>query len=75
MTGLGGVCLDATTASAVAVQTCNGGSGQTWQTGPDGSLRNSGQCLTPAGSATANGTRLTRVACASTPAQRWTFTA
>ncbi|MFC6982424.1 RICIN domain-containing protein [Streptomyces cirratus] len=74
ITGLGGVCLDATNAAAVTVQPCAAVTGQTWQPGDDGSLRNSGQCLTPEGSATANGTRLTRTACAGTPAQRWTFT-
>ncbi|MEV6689035.1 TIM-barrel domain-containing protein [Streptomyces sp. NPDC051130] len=74
ITGLGGVCLDATNATAVTVQPCAATAGQTWQPGPDGSLRSAGQCLTPEGSATADGTRLTRTACAGTPAQRWTFT-
>ncbi|WP_329200570.1 MULTISPECIES: TIM-barrel domain-containing protein [unclassified Streptomyces] len=74
ITGLGGVCLDATNAAAVTVQPCGAATGQIWQPGPDGSLRSAGQCLTPEGSATADGTRLTRTACAGTPAQRWTFT-
>lgn len=58
----------------MTIQTCNGSAGQSWQAGPQSTLRNAGQCLTPAGSATANGTLLTRTACANTPAQRWTFT-
>ncbi|MFD7561207.1 discoidin domain-containing protein, partial [Streptomyces sp. NPDC059835] len=74
LTGLSGVCLDAANASRVSVQTCDGSAGQTWQAGPQSTLRNAGQCLAPAGSATANGTILTRTACDNTPAQRWTFT-
>ncbi|MEU6890384.1 TIM-barrel domain-containing protein [Streptomyces sp. NPDC046557] len=74
LTGLGGVCLDATNAAAVTVQPCGAATGQTWQPGPDGSLRNAGRCLTPEGSASADGTRLTLAACANTSAQRWTFT-
>ncbi|MFC9292790.1 TIM-barrel domain-containing protein [Streptomyces sp. NPDC057011] len=74
LTGLSGVCLDAANPSRVSVQPCNGSAGQTWQAGPQSTLRNAGQCLTPAGSATANGTLLTRAACDNTPAQRWTFT-
>ncbi|GLV82376.1 hypothetical protein Slala03_20650 [Streptomyces lavendulae subsp. lavendulae] len=74
LTGLAGVCLDGTDPAAVTVQTCAGTPGQSWRTGPDGSLRTGGQCLTPAGSGTADGTLLTRAACAGTPAQRWTLT-
>lgn len=74
LTGLGGVCLDAANASRVSIRTCDGSAGQSWQAGPQSSLRNVGQCLTPAGAATANGTVLTRAACDNTPAQRWTFT-
>ncbi|MFD9675408.1 TIM-barrel domain-containing protein, partial [Streptomyces sp. NPDC059981] len=76
VTGLAGVCLDGGDPDAVTVQACSAGPGpgQTWQAGPDGSLRTAGQCLTPAGSGTANGTELTRTACAGTPAQRWTPT-
>ncbi|MET8749856.1 TIM-barrel domain-containing protein [Streptomyces sp. NPDC004667] len=74
LTGLAGVCLDGTDPAAVTVQSCAGTPGQSWQPGPDGSLRTGGQCLTPAGSGTADGTALTRAACAGTPAQRWTFT-
>ncbi|WP_371680292.1 TIM-barrel domain-containing protein [Streptomyces sp. NBC_01276] len=74
LTGLAGVCLDGTDPAAVTVQTCAGTPGQSWQPGPDGSLRTGGQCLTPAGSGTADGTALTRAACAGTPAQRWTLT-
>ncbi|MFJ9340493.1 TIM-barrel domain-containing protein [Streptomyces sp. NPDC101733] len=74
LTGLAGVCLDGSNPAKVTVQACTGGSGQLWQTGPDGSLRTAGQCLTPAGSGTANGTRLTRATCAGTSAQRWTLT-
>ncbi|MFF4851480.1 TIM-barrel domain-containing protein [Streptomyces sp. NPDC001194] len=74
VTGLGGVCLDGTSASSVTVQTCGAAAGQSWQPGPDGSLRTLGQCLAPAGAGTANGTRLTRAACDGSPAQRWTFT-
>ncbi|MFD8985325.1 TIM-barrel domain-containing protein [Streptomyces sp. NPDC059564] len=74
LTGLAGVCLDGTDPAAVTVQACSGSPGQTWQPGPDGSLRTAGQCLTPAGSGTANGTPLTRTACVGTPVQRWTLT-
>ncbi|MET9319276.1 TIM-barrel domain-containing protein [Streptomyces sp. NPDC003038] len=74
LTGLGGVCLDGTKSSRVTIQTCDGSAGQTWQAGPQSTLRTAGQCLAPAGSATANGTRLTRSACDGRPAQRWTFT-
>ncbi|MFF7611704.1 TIM-barrel domain-containing protein [Streptomyces lavendulae] len=74
LTGLAGVCLDGTDPAAVTVQTCAGTPGQSWRTGPDGSLRTGGQCLTPAGSGTADGTLLTRAACTGTPAQRWTLT-
>jgi alpha-glucosidase (family GH31 glycosyl hydrolase) len=74
LTGLTGVCLDAANPAKVTVQTCDGSPGQLWQAGPQSSLRNAGQCLTPAGSGTANGTGLTRAACADTAAQRWTFT-
>lgn len=74
LTGLAGVCLDGTDPAAVTVQACSGSPGQTWQPGPDGSLRTAGQCLTPAGSGTADGTPLTRTACAGTPVQRWTLT-
>ncbi|MET9885434.1 TIM-barrel domain-containing protein [Streptomyces sp. NPDC006430] len=74
VTGLGGVCLDATNASRVTVQTCNGAAGQTWQPGPDGTLRTLGQCLAPVGAGTANGTGLTSAACDDSAAQRWAFT-
>ncbi|MFE2148300.1 discoidin domain-containing protein, partial [Streptomyces sp. NPDC059456] len=74
VTGLGGVCLDGTSASRVTVQACGAAAGQSWQPGPDGSLRTLGQCLTPVGAGTADGTRLTRAACDGGPAQRWTFT-
>ncbi|MFD3681492.1 TIM-barrel domain-containing protein, partial [Streptomyces sp. NPDC058613] len=74
LTGLGGVCLDAATPSRTTVRTCDGSAGQTWQAGSQGTLRNAGQCLAPAGSATGNGTTLGRAACDGTPAQRWTFT-
>ncbi|MFD3806486.1 ricin-type beta-trefoil lectin domain protein [Streptomyces sp. NPDC058619] len=60
--------------SRTTVRTCDGSAGQTWQAGPQGTLRNAGQCLAPAGSATGNGTTLGRAACDGTPAQRWTFT-
>ncbi|RSS51732.1 DUF5110 domain-containing protein [Streptomyces sp. WAC07061] len=74
LTGLGGVCLDAADPAKVTVRACAPGPAQTWQPGPDGSLRGAGQCLTPAGSGTANGTGLTRAACTGAAAQRWTFT-
>ncbi|MDK9495257.1 discoidin domain-containing protein [Streptomyces katrae] len=74
LTGLGGVCLDAADPAKVTVRACAAGPAQTWQPGPDGSLRSAGQCLTPAGSGTANGTGLTRAACTGAAAQRWTFT-
>ncbi|MEV7830987.1 TIM-barrel domain-containing protein [Streptomyces subrutilus] len=74
LTGLGGVCLDGATSPRVTIRTCDGSAGQRWQAAAQSTLRNAGQCLTPAGSATANGTALTRTPCADTPAQRWTFT-
>ncbi|MET9610223.1 TIM-barrel domain-containing protein [Streptomyces sp. NPDC006512] len=74
LTGLAGVCLDGTDPAKVTVQTCGAGPGQKWQTAPDGSLRTVGQCLAPAGSGTADGTRLTRAACTGAAAQRWTLT-
>ncbi|QEU82675.1 hypothetical protein CP968_02820 [Streptomyces subrutilus] len=74
LTGLGGVCLDGATSPRVTIRTCDGSAGQRWQAGAQSTLRNAGQCLAPAGSATANGTPLTRTPCADTPAQRWTFT-
>ncbi|MEV6955861.1 TIM-barrel domain-containing protein [Streptomyces sp. NPDC051183] len=74
LTGLGGVCLDGTSPSRVTVQTCNGSSGQTWQSGPQSSLRTGGQCLAPVGGGTANGTKLTRATCDNSTAQRWTLT-
>ncbi|MCY0921420.1 discoidin domain-containing protein [Streptomyces sp. H27-G5] len=74
LTGLGGVCLDATNADRVTVRACDGAAAQTWRPGPDGSLRTAGQCLAPAGAATADGTPLTRAACTGAPAQRWTLT-
>ncbi|MEU7556141.1 TIM-barrel domain-containing protein [Streptomyces sp. NPDC044571] len=74
VTGLGGVCLDGTSVSRITVQTCGSAIGQIWRQGPDGSLRTLGQCLAPVGPGTANGTKLTRAACDSSPAQRWTFT-
>ncbi|MFJ8207793.1 TIM-barrel domain-containing protein [Streptomyces sp. NPDC096033] len=74
LTGLNDVCLDATDPARITVQPCAGTPAQTWQPGPDGSLRTSGQCLTPAGGGTANGTDLTRAPCKGTPSQRWAFT-
>lgn len=74
LTGLTGVCLDGANAARVTIRACDGSPGQTWQAGPQSTLRTVGQCLTPAGSGTANGTTLTRAACDNTPAQRWTFT-
>ncbi|MFH7597189.1 TIM-barrel domain-containing protein [Streptomyces racemochromogenes] len=69
LTGLDGVCLDAGDPARVTVQPCAGTPAQTWRTGPDGSLRTAGQCLTPSGDGP-----LTRTPCAATPTQRWTFT-
>lgn len=74
LTGLSGVCLDGAKAARVTVQTCDGSAGQTWQAGAQSTLRTGGQCLAPVGSATANGTALTRAACNDSAAQRWTFT-
>ncbi|MFJ6793403.1 discoidin domain-containing protein [Streptomyces sp. NPDC091268] len=74
LTGLGGVCLDAASASRVTVQTCNGSSGQIWRAGPESSLRTGGQCLAPLGGGAGAGTRLTRSGCDGSAAQRWTFT-
>ncbi|WP_327280124.1 MULTISPECIES: TIM-barrel domain-containing protein [unclassified Streptomyces] len=74
VTGLGGVCLDGTSASRITVQTCGAAAGQIWRPGPDGSLRTLGQCLAPVGAGTVNGTGLTRAACDGSAAQRWTFT-
>ncbi|MFF5703518.1 TIM-barrel domain-containing protein [Streptomyces sp. NPDC012794] len=74
LTGLNGVCLDAADPARITVRTCAAGPAQTWQPGPDGSLRSAGQCLTPAGSGTADGTGLTRAPCTGSAAQRWTFT-
>ncbi|MEV8532455.1 TIM-barrel domain-containing protein [Streptomyces sp. NPDC051211] len=74
LTGLSGVCLDGAAASRVTIQPCNGSSGQSWQQGPQGSLRNAGLCLAPAGSGTADGTRLTRESCTQTADRQWTFT-
>ncbi|MFD3869370.1 RICIN domain-containing protein [Streptomyces sp. NPDC058623] len=74
LTGLAGVCLDGADPVKVTVRGCDGSPGQNWRTAPDGSLRTADQCLTPAGSGTANGTRLTRTTCTGTPSQRWTPT-
>ncbi|WP_328967193.1 TIM-barrel domain-containing protein [Streptomyces sp. NBC_00239] len=74
LTGLAGVCLDGTAATMVTIQPCAGTPGQTWTAGPQSTLRNGDRCLAPAGSATANGTKLTRAACDNSAAQRWTFT-
>ncbi|MEU9028827.1 TIM-barrel domain-containing protein [Streptomyces sp. NPDC048383] len=74
LTGLAGVCLDGADPAKVTVRGCDGSPGQNWRTAPDGSLRTADQCLTPAGSGTANGTRLTRTTCTGTPSQRWTLT-
>ncbi|MBW5484284.1 TIM-barrel domain-containing protein [Streptomyces bambusae] len=69
LTGLGGMCLDAagTGASRITVQTCAGTTGQTWQLGPQSTLRSGGLCLG------ANGSRLTRTACDGAASQRWGF--
>ncbi|WP_405714794.1 discoidin domain-containing protein [Streptomyces xanthophaeus] len=74
LTGLSGVCLDGARTARVTVQACDGSAGQVWTAGAQSSLRNGGQCLTPVGSGTADGTRLTRAACTDSAAQRWTFT-
>ncbi|GHI85446.1 TIM-barrel domain-containing protein [Streptomyces xanthophaeus] len=74
LTGLSGVCLDGARIARVTVQACDGSAGQVWTAGAQSSLRNGGQCLTPVGSGTADGTRLTRAACTDSAAQRWTFT-
>ncbi|WP_078903783.1 TIM-barrel domain-containing protein [Streptomyces xanthophaeus] len=74
LTGLSGVCLDGARTVRVTVQACDGSAGQVWTAGAQSSLRNGGQCLTPVGSGTADGTRLTRAACTDSAAQRWTFT-
>ncbi|WP_406405638.1 discoidin domain-containing protein [Streptomyces sp. NBC_00879] len=74
LTGKNGVCLDASSA-AVAVQPCNGSMAQKWQLGPELSVINAGRCLTPVGSATANGTELELATCTAGSAQRWRPTA
>ncbi|MEU9104324.1 TIM-barrel domain-containing protein [Streptomyces xanthophaeus] len=74
LTGLSGVCLDGARTARVTVQACDGSAGQIWTAGAQSSLRTGGQCLTPVGSGTADGTRLTRAACTDSAAQRWTFT-
>ncbi|MEU8777676.1 TIM-barrel domain-containing protein [Streptomyces sp. NPDC048606] len=74
LTGLSGVCLDGADPARVVVRPCDGSPGQNWSPGPDGSLRTVGRCLAPAGSGTADGTRLTLAACTGTPDRRWTFT-
>ncbi|MFD9458756.1 TIM-barrel domain-containing protein [Streptomyces sp. NPDC059985] len=74
LTGLTGICLDGADPAKVTVRGCDGSPGQSWRTAPDGSLRTADQCLTPVGSGTANGTRLTRAACTGAAAQRWTLT-
>ncbi|WP_411103969.1 TIM-barrel domain-containing protein [Streptomyces sp. cmx-4-9] len=73
LTGLAGVCLDGQKAARITVQTCDGSAGQTWQTGAWNTLRSGGRCLAPAGSATGNGTALTRAPCEDRTAQRWSF--
>ncbi|WP_078910038.1 TIM-barrel domain-containing protein [Streptomyces sp. NRRL S-87] len=71
LTGLSGVCLDGAAAARITVQACDGSTGQSWQAGPQGSLRSAGRCLNATG--TANGTRLTRANCDDSAAQRWSF--
>ncbi|MFF4369059.1 TIM-barrel domain-containing protein [Streptomyces sp. NPDC001594] len=68
LTGLNGVCLDAADPARITVQPCAGTPAQTWQTGPDGSLRNAAQCLT------SHATAVTRAPCDALPPQHWTFT-
>ncbi|GAA1080408.1 TIM-barrel domain-containing protein [Kitasatospora arboriphila] len=73
LTGLAGVCLDGT-AGTVAVQPCNGSTGQRWQQGPQLALVSGGKCLAPEKSGTANGTGLLLAACTGSAAQRWATT-
>ncbi|MFJ6940382.1 TIM-barrel domain-containing protein [Streptomyces sp. NPDC101132] len=69
LTGLSGVCLDGAAAARITIQTCDGSAGQSWALGPQGSIRNAGQCLAASGSA--GGSKLTRSACDNSAAQRW----
>jgi hypothetical protein len=64
----GGKCLDVAgtgNASAAVVNTCNGGSGQSWSFNSDGSLRTLGgsMCLDASARGTANGTALIIYSC------------
>ncbi|MFD9124025.1 TIM-barrel domain-containing protein [Kitasatospora sp. NPDC059571] len=70
LTGLNGVCLDAST-SPVAVRACNGSAAQQWQLGPQLGIVNAGRCLAPSGSGTANGTPLVLATCTGAAEQRW----
>ncbi|MFI8961958.1 TIM-barrel domain-containing protein [Streptomyces sp. NPDC053493] len=74
LTGKDGVCLDGS-GTTVTVQACDGSAGQQWQLGAQATVTSGGRCLTPAGSGTANGTKLTLATCTTSAAQRWTPTA
>ncbi|MFH8973419.1 RICIN domain-containing protein [Streptomyces sp. NPDC017890] len=73
-------CLDVSGASkqdAARVQLwdCNGSSGQTWKSTPEGTLvnPNSGKCLDVADGGTANGSKTQIYACNGTGAQQWRY--
>jgi lysophospholipase L1-like esterase len=72
----GGKCLGVSgtaNASSAQIQTCNGGSGQSWSFASDGTLRTLGgsMCLDASGRGTANGTALIIYACHGDANQRF----
>lgn len=69
ITGLAGQCAEASSSGAIQLDACDGGAGQTWTVGTDGTIRAEGKCLTVPGSA--NGTRAQLSACGGTAAQMW----
>jgi beta-glucanase (GH16 family) len=69
ITGMAGRCAEASSSGAIQLDACNGGAGQTWTAGTDGTIRAEGKCLSVPGSA--NGTSAQLSACSGTGAQMW----
>ncbi|WP_030990526.1 ricin-type beta-trefoil lectin domain protein [Streptomyces sp. NRRL WC-3744] len=75
--GYGGKCAEvagslSANGTAVQLNTCGTGSGQSWTVAADGTLRALGKCMTVAGGATGDGTPVQLGRCTGATSQKWT---
>ncbi|MFJ4097196.1 ricin-type beta-trefoil lectin domain protein [Kitasatospora sp. NPDC089913] len=76
ITGLAGKCVTVRDnrhedGTPVELFDCNGGYGQSWRVGTDGTVRSLGKCLDVAGGGTGNGNGVQLYVCNGTGAQQW----